>query len=204
MKALLLTIAMVLASAFGASAQVFKIGFRGGVNIANNDFAQISTGDHRVSPLQSNVGYQVALVTRISIPHFLQLSPEFQMVSHTYRYRIDSQFGSSKAQVSVRRFEIPVTVGFRIWALRLFGGPVFSIAQTKEIESIKRDFDVRYDDSKVALVVGAGLELGKFFIDARYNFSPKQTRDKIAIDGISRSAKIKDSGMWQFSAGIFF
>ena len=204
MKALLLTIAMVLASAFGASAQVFKIGFRGGVNIANNDFAQISTGDHRISPLKSDVGYQVALVTRISIPHFLQISPEFQMVSHTYRYRIDSQLGSSKAQVSVKRFEIPVTVGFNIWALRLFGGPVFSIAQTKDIESIKRDFNVYYDDSKVTLMVGAGLDLGKFFIDARYNFNPKQTRDQFVIDGTTRSAKIKDNGMWQFSAGFFF
>ena len=126
------------------------------------------------------------------------------MVSHTYRYRIDSQLGSSKAQVSVKRFEIPVTVGFKIWALRLFGGPVFSIAQTKNIESIKRDFDVRYDDSKVALVVGAGLDLGKFFVDARYNFNPKQPRDKIVIDGTTRSAKIKNNGMWQFSAGFFF
>ncbi len=204
MKALLLTIAMVLATAFGASAQIFEIGFRGGVNIANNDFAPISTGDYRVSHLQSNVGYQLALTTRISIPHFLQISPEFQMVSHTYRYRIDSQLGSSKAQVSVKRFEIPVTVGFKIWALRLFGGPVFSIAQTKNIESIKRDFDVRYDDSKVALVVGAGLDLGKFFVDARYNFNPKQPRDKIVIDGTTRSAKIKNNGMWQFSAGFFF
>jgi hypothetical protein len=126
------------------------------------------------------------------------------MVSHTYRYRIDSKMGSSKAQVSVNRFEIPVTFGFKIWALRLFGGPVFSIAQSKNIESIKRDFDVHYDDSKMALVFGAALDLGKFFIDARYNFNPKQTSDKFEIGGTTRSAKIKDNGMWQFSAGFFF
>ena len=204
MRTLLLTFAMVLTLAFGASAQVFKIGVRGGINITDNNFSQISTGEYRVNHLPSKIGYQVALTTRISIPHFLQISPEFQMVSHTYRYQINSQFGRSDAQVSVKRFEIPVTVGFNIWVLRIFGGPVFRVAHTEKVKSIHRDFDVHYNDSDVALMVGAGLDLGKFFLDTRYNFNPKQARNTIEIGGIGRTAKIKNSGMWQFSAGFFF
>lgn len=204
MRTLLLTLAMVLTMAFGASAQIFKIGVRGGVNITDNNFSQVSTGEYRVYHLPSKVGYQVALVTRISIPRFLQISPEFQMVSHTYRYQINSQIAHSEARVSVKRFEIPVTIGFRIWALRFFGGPVFRVVHTQKVKSNYHNFNVRYNDSDVALVAGAGLDLGKFFLDARYNFNPKQARNTIEIGGIGRNAKIKNSGMWQFSAGFFF
>lgn len=204
MRTLLLTFAMVLTMAFGASAQVFKIGVRGGVNITDNNFSPISTGDYRVSHLPSKVGYQVALVTRISIPRFLQISPEFQMVSHTYRYRVSSQIAHSEVSVAVRRFEIPITVGFNIWALRLFGGPVFRVAQNEKVKNSKSNFKVYHNDADVAFVAGAGLDLGKFFVDARYNFYPKKVSNRIEISGTSRTAKVRNSGMWQFSAGFFF
>lgn len=203
MRTLLLTFVMVLTT-LGVSAQVFKIGVRGGANITNNDFTAISTGEYRVSHLPSKAGYQVALVTRISIPRFLQISPEFQMVSHTYRYRINSPIAHSEASVAVRRFEIPVTVGFNIWVLRLFGGPVFRVAQSEKVKSVKRDFKVHHNDSDVAFVAGAGVDLGKFFLDARYNFYPKKVSYRIEIDGTTRNAKVRNSGMWQFSAGFFF
>lgn len=203
MKNLLLTL-VLLATCCSASAQIFKIGLRGGVNIADDEFAQISTGDYRVSHVKSKAGYQVALVTRISIPRFLQIAPEFQMVAHTYRYQLSGAGTNREVQVAVKRFELPVMLGFNISAFRLFGGPQFRIAQTQKVKNGRAGFDVSYNDSDVALVVGAGFDLGKFFLDARYNFYPQKTRNQIEVGGVARAAKLKNGGMWQFSAGFFF
>lgn len=204
MKTLLLSIAMALMVTLGASAQIFKVGLRGGVNIANNDFEQVSTGDYQIGHIKSKPGYQVALVTRITLPRFVQISPEFQMVAHNYRYRLSGPYSSREVSVAVKRFEIPLIIGVNISALRIFGGPVFRVAQITKVKNGRSGFGVDYDDADVALVAGAGLDLGKFFIDARYNFYPKEIQNRIKVDGVTRTAKIKNNGMWQFSAGFFF
>ena len=135
MRKLLLSLFFAILITASASAQIFKIGLRGGVNITNSSFNQISTGDYRINSLKSKPGYQIALVSRISIPKFVQISPELQMIAHNYRYRV-SGASSGVVKMSVKRLELPVTVGFNISVFRLFGGPVFRLAHSEK--SVKK------------------------------------------------------------------
>jgi hypothetical protein len=203
MRKLLLSLFFAILITASASAQIFKIGLRGGVNITNGTFSQISTGDYRINSLKSKPGYQIALVSRISIPKFVQISPELQMTAHNYRYRV-SGASSGEVKVAVKRLELPVTVGFNISVFRLFGGPVFRLAHSEKSDNKRLGLEVKYNDSDVALVAGAGLDLGRFFVDARYTFYPKKSRNEFIIDHTHRKAQMKNDGMWQFSAGFFF
>lgn len=203
MRTLFTTLCLVL-TAFGtASAQMLRIGVRGGVNIADTRFDQVTLEGCRISRGQDSPGYQVALVTRLTIPKFLQIAPELQFTSHDYSYRISGErYGDVK--ISVKRLELPVIIGFNISAFRLFGGPVFRLAHSEQSNRRDLGFDVHYNDSDVALMAGAGFDIGKFFIDARYVTYPRASYNLFTVDGSRRYVRMKRNWMWQFSAGLFF
>lgn len=182
---------------------MLRIGVRGGVNIADTRFDQVTLGDSRISRGKDSPGYQVALVTRLTIPKFIQISPELQFVSHDYGYEIrGDRYGD--VRISSKRLELPVMIGFNISAFRLFGGPVFRLGHWEKSNRPDLGFVVHYNDSDVALMAGAGFDIGKFFLDARYVAYPRATYNLMSVDGARRYVRMKRNWMWQFSAGFFF
>ena len=60
------------------------------------------------------------------------------------------------------------------------------------------------EESKVAWVAGAGLDIGKFFLEARYVEYPKPSYMNIAAGGSSRKVSLTKNHQWTLSAGFFF
>ncbi len=204
MKVLFTTLCFIAATITASSAQILRIGVRGGVNISDVRFDMVTIGDRTVASAKDSPGYQIALVTRFSIPKFLQISPELQFTSHDYRYTVGGGTRSGEVRVSTKRLELPVMIGFNIKALRIFAGPVFRLSHSEKPNKKYVGLDVKYNDSDVGLVAGVGLDIGKFFIDARYSVYPKTTYNLMSLGSDHRYVKMKRNAMWQFSAGFFF
>lgn len=203
MKVLFTTLCLIVATVTASSAQILRIGVRGGVNLSDVRFDEISIGDYSVSRVKDSPGYQIALVTRFSIPKFLQISPELQFTSHDYRYSVGGA-KSGEVRVATKRLELPVMIGFNIKALRVFAGPVFRLSHSEKPNNDYLGLKVKYNDSDVGIVAGAGLDIGKFFVDARYSVYPKTTYNLMSFGRDHRYVKMKRNAMWQFSAGFFF
>ncbi|MBP3356453.1 MAG: PorT family protein [Rikenellaceae bacterium] len=203
MKTFLTTLILLLAAVGGAGAQTFRVGVRGGLIIDHYSFDRVSVGDAVITPGSSKPGYQLGLVARISIPKFIHFQPEMVFTARNYHYTVAPKGGArGDARVRTARLELPVAVGFNIQALRLFGGPVFRLDHT--VRSNNDAFAVRYNDSDVGLMLGAGLDIRRFFIDVRYTTYAGKTTNWFSYAGQSAQVKIRKDNMWTFSAGFFF
>lgn len=198
---------VLLGLALGAgtvSAQVLKVGIKGGVNTTSYSFKSVTLGDMRVSPgSSSGVGYHLGLAVRLSIPKFLQIQPELLYSTRDYRYAIDSPGTLSRARFSAKRLELPVMVGFNIRAFRLYAGPVFQLTASVR-ESNAQGLEVDYHNSDIAIHAGVGVDIRKFFIDARYTTFTGNRYNQFTGQGVSKRVKITTDDQWYVSAGFFF
>lgn len=205
MKTLFTTLVLTLLIASAAMAQPLKIGLRGGVNTGNYNFSRFDMDGTSIMPVTTmGTGYQIALVTRLSIPKFLQIQPELVYSVRDYGYNLVSDAGVKRVNISSKRMEIPLLVGFNISALRFFGGPVFTLSSSESSNKKSSNFKVKYNTSDVALQVGAGLDIKKFFLDVRYTTNLKSTYHTFTLNDQSHKGKIKSEKLWSFNVGFFF
>ena len=75
------------------------------------------------------------------------------------------------AKYSVNTVQLPVLVGIKLLFLRVFAGPSFNLLTDTSNKSGKEgvSFNSSVTKSAVAFQVGAGVEIGKFNIDIRYD-----------------------------------
>lgn len=204
MKKLNIILLGLALSAGTASAQVLKIGIKGGVNTTSYSFEAVKLGDMRISPgPSSGVGYHLGLVTRISIPKFLQIQPELIYSTRDYRYAINSPGTVSQARFTTKRFELPVMVGFNVRAFRIYAGPVFHLTSSVD-KNHDQGLEVNYHQSDIAVQVGVGLDIRKFFIDARYTTYMGDRYNDFIGQGVAKRVKITSDDQWYISAGFFF
>lgn len=183
-----------------------KVGVRGGVNTGNYSFESITVGDYGFAPAPSKgVGWQAGVVLRLSIPAFVHIQPEFNVVSRDYRLLLTSGSVTRNVNCRVRSFELPVALGFKIGALRLFGGPVFKLDSRQSVEPKGTNFALKYvDHADVALMLGVGVESKKLFFDARYLTYTGDVSAELSYAGGKLKRTVKTDELWQFSAGFFF
>ena len=115
---LLLVVAVVVA--MSASAQVLKVGVRGGMTLSSLDFKPTTIGTATVSKNKDSPGFEAALVVRLQIPKFIFISPELVYGIQEYRYTVVPDGGyARKCRVSSKLLTMPVMAGFSIKTLRL-------------------------------------------------------------------------------------
>ncbi len=204
MRKLIVVLAGFLLGSATATAQVLKIGMKGGINTSSYSFESFDLGDKHISPgSSSGVGYHLGLVMRISVPKFLQIQPELIYASRDFRYVIDSPGTLSQARFTVKRFELPLMVGFNVHAFRLYAGPVFHLASSVEKRN-NQEMDVNYHHSDIALQAGVGVDIHKFFIDARYTTFLGNRYNQFSYQEFSSRVKVSTDAQWYISAGFFF
>ncbi len=198
-----LLLAICLGS-MAAIAQPLKIGIKGGMNLSSYSFDQLQFDNTYITPVKGNTtGYQLGLVMRLTIPKFIHIQPEINYIERGYRFHVN-QGTRQTLELVTERIEVPVTVGFNIAALRIFGGPVFRIASNTRLDKQNKNFSVKFKESDVALQLGAGLDIRKFFLDVRYVTHPETTYENIYYKGSGQKVKVKNDEMWQFNIGFFF
>ena len=65
-------------------------------------------------------------------------------------------------------------------------------------------FKMRYNDSDIAWQMGIGVDIRKFFLDARYTSYFRDTKNTVRISGVNHKFTVTRNDYWSFHAGFFF
>ncbi|SDM32859.1 porin family protein [Kriegella aquimaris] len=154
-KTLLVAVfALVGTAAFAQTGSGF--GIKGGLNYnANGDYFE-STGDAAKNP-DRNVGYHLGIFGKLG--NRVYLRPELVYTKTKSDYDGD--------EFTMSKLDAPILVGVKIIGpLHVFAGPAFQYILNTEFDGIS--IDSVENDFTVGLNIGAGVNLGKFGIDLRY------------------------------------
>ncbi|WP_196893381.1 outer membrane beta-barrel protein [Aureivirga marina] len=164
MKKLILTLAIVLGAIQFSNAQI-AIGAKAGVNFGKTgEFKAFNQLISQSINADNKTGYAFGAWVRVKIPVIgFYVRPELNYV------RIQSEYDvNGNEDYSLDRLDIPVLFGKKFLKVaNVFIGPNFQY-------TLGNDFDagnLREAESKdfsLGLVIGAGVELGKFGLDIRW------------------------------------
>lgn len=203
-KILLLIAALLIVGTATTQAQILKFGVIGGANSHALEFDAVKIGDATISQIdREQYGYQLGAVLRISLPSFIQIQTELIYKETNSRILVNNGSNVVSTSMSMSSWELPVMIGFNIRALRLFCGPVYRL-------STDIDFTQKYNkmsatmSNNVGLQAGAGIDLGKFFIDCRYSTFYSDNKFALNVNGSSGIIKTTSDKSWIINCGLFF
>ncbi len=156
MKRTLLTMAMALMGTglFAQTGPAF--GIKAGVNYnANGDYFE--SAEAAAQDPGRNVGYHLGIFGKLG--NRVYLRPELVYTATQSDYD-DGDF-------KMKKLDIPVLLGTKIIGpLHVFAGPAFQVILDTEFDGIS--IDNVENDFTVGLNIGAGVNLGRFGVDLRY------------------------------------
>jgi hypothetical protein len=162
MKKVLLSAALLVAVCISANAQ-FALGIKGGAN-----FSSINSDNLKSSTV---AGYQAGLFARFGGTFFLQ--PELYVSSTGGNF--NSNDNAYSAKVKFTNLNVPVLLGAKFGPkdldIRIMAGPIYTSVLSNDfsssINSAYTDFG-HYNHSTLGYQAGAGIDLGAFSADLRY------------------------------------
>lgn len=185
-------------------AQRFHVGVRAGVNVSDFSIPAVAVDDALVRNGSSKAGFEAALAARLNITKHLNLQAEFEYGRVNYGFQYYAQGGTRRdITINTNRIEIPVMAGLNFGPVRLFCGPSFRISHNEKSNAPSL-LKVGFNDSKVALTGGAGLNLKRFFLEGRLTGYPKASVNKFTVQGKTESVKAKHDMKWSVTAGLLF
>ena len=200
MKKILLTLAIVIGIIQFTNAQI-AFGVKAGMNFGK-------TGELNYSGLKESINsdnktsFNSGVWIRVKIPVIgLYVRPELNYVRVNSTYDLKGNDGNR--DYSLDRIDIPVLLGVKILKFgTIFIGPNFqytvgndfSLENTKELDS--KDF-------ALGLVIGAGVELGKFGVDIRWEKGLSDSNIKYIDETSSTNFKI-DNKVDQISINLSY
>jgi hypothetical protein len=151
---MVMVVALFSATAFAQSGSGF--GIKAGLNYNGNGDYFESAGDAARNP-DRNVGFHAGIYGKIG--NRIYLRPELVYTSISSDYDNDD--------FKMKKLDVPVLLGAKvIGPLHVFAGPAFQYVLDTEFDGIT--INNVENDFTVGLNIGAGVNLGKFGIDLRY------------------------------------
>ena len=208
MKKIFLTTCVVLAGLTTmysqATSEMFQLGAKGGVNIAN--FSGDDFGD-----AESRTSFHLGLVMEIPLSEKFSIQPEVLYSGQGFTiesFDQDNVFDTDdNIEYQLDYIQVPVILkAYLIGGLSVEAGPTFSFKVNEEIDYQPADDggDIEIDEemsniNTFDLGLAAGLSYkigGHFFLSGRYNYG----FTKILKDS---DADVRNS-VWQFGVGFMF
>lgn len=192
-----------------ALAQPLRFGVRAGLNtgIYSFDDVKLPTGTIKSVADRSN-GYQVGALMRISLPLFIYVQTEMDLVVRDYDFAIQSAGSSPTSYKSVRttRLDVPLLVGFKVLGARFFCGPVWRIYshQHNRQGSSHEPLEVVFDDNSLSAAIGAAIDFNRLFVEIRYQGYLKQTHSRVKLAGTKGELDVDHDQLLQLSFGVMF
>ena len=178
------------------SARVLTFGVRGGVNFTDCSFKPQTVGDTRFSPGSVRAGFDTGFVLRLNLARHLHLQSELDYTFANYEVLA--------GRAADNRIEIPVLLGLRFGAFRLFGGVRFRVTDSSRSNN-QQLLRVKFDSGKSDLVGGIGFDIRKFFLDFRVSgISWDKTRYGFSSGGATRRVEVSRDIVYGASLGFFF
>jgi len=143
-------------------------------------------------------GFHVGLYGKLDLGGFY-LRPELLYTKTTSEYSLNS--GNEDYEIS--KLDIPVLIGFKlIGPINVFAGPSFQYNLENDFKGISAD--KIENDFSVGLHLGAGVEIGRFGVDVRYERGFNSNETEFIGDNISSDTYRLDSRPEQLMFGISY
>lgn len=156
MKKTLLVLVVVLISTAAFSQAGSSFGIKAGLNYnGNGDY--FNSAEQAFENPDKNAGFHVGFFGKFG--NRIYLRPEIVYTS--------TSSGYDEGDLKIKKIDAPILVGVKVVGpLHVFAGPAFQYLLDTEFDGIT--FDDVENDFSVGLNIGAGVNLGKFGIDLRY------------------------------------
>lgn len=168
----------------------FEIGLQAGMHsldLTSGAIALPGTSDNSSLDFkEARYGFQFGLYTRLSLLG-LFVQPSFMLNSTSVDYTLagNGEGGPISAAVNERynKLDIPLVVGLKLAAIRLYGGPVahLHISSSSDLFSF-RGYGQKFKNANYGFRAGAGVDLWKLRFDVSYEGNLSKFGDHITID----------------------
>ena len=166
MKKIIFTLFLILVGLHYSQAQI-DFGIKGGINYNSESYIDVKN-DILDSDSNGKAGFHAGIWTRIKLPIVgFYIRPE--LVYTALKSELTSS-GETIADYDFQKIDIPVLFGKKFLKVaHIYAGPSFQYIidgdiDLKQLGSSK----IETEDITVGLQLGAGIELGKFGIDIRW------------------------------------
>ncbi|WP_026994492.1 porin family protein [Flectobacillus major] len=210
-KSLCILSAMLLILSFSSKAQVFTLGIKGGVNLAQlklgNELTSSSIGSNFQQSLDTKTGYVAGIYARIGNKLFIQ--PEVLVSAKGGTLNIlkgGSTANKETVDVEYTNIDVPLLVGYKFGILRLNAGPMasFNVQSGASLNDAIKGYTTNgvgdaFKNAAYGYQVGGGLDLGALSLDVRYEGSLSEVT---AIDLSNKVNFSQKSNLWQLTLGL--
>ncbi len=192
-----------------------RVGLKGGISAykGNIDFSNVEMNT------DYNSGILTGLFVNFSIHHFISVQPELLYVQKNTGDINGLLNDSDTVESAFSYIDLPVLLQLKFPVNQVFSpfitaGPYIGYLLEAEdtINGVTEDVSEFMKDVHFGLLFGAGVALGRFYIEARYDLGLANTIDEDSflngsnggadfLDEVSVNAKLRG---FQFSAGISF
>jgi hypothetical protein len=192
MKKNLITICVILIATISTSAQIFKLGIKGGINYANQTGTSILVNSKNYKT-EAITNYHIGLLAEVKLGERFSLQPEILYSTQGAKY--DAIGVANDFTNDIGYISIPVMAKINLNnTFSLEFGPQASFLMSKKnevgINSIKNQKDIDF-----GAAAGLGIKITKgIFVQGRY---------VLGLSEASTTAQVKNSVL-QVSAGLLF
>lgn len=187
----------------------FTFGIRGGVNFSQlKTDSQQSVGVNIKQSLDTKTGYVGGIYARIGTKIFLQ--PELIFSAKGGSINVLPQNGTTTQTVAIEytNLDVPLLIGFKFGPLRLNAGPVasFKISDkglNDELKKYSSNVGESFKNASYGYQAGAGVDLGSFCLDLRYEGSLSDISSGDFKDNLMNKVNFSQrSNLWQVTLGL--
>lgn len=204
MKRVIVAFLLAVCVSFPSFAQRFKVGLRAGANLPDYAMSAVSLDDGVLHRGKTKAGFDASLMARLAVTRHLNIQAEFEFLRVGYDFDVETS-GTRRQTVGIRsnRIEVPLLLGIDAGPLRFFGGVAFRLGHNEK-SSVPSLLKIRFNDSDLALTGGAGVNIRRFFIEARITGNPRKARWTAVSSGKTYDLTARHNVLWGLSAGVMF
>ena len=204
MKRLLLILTLLVAISATSRAQTLRVGVRIGANATDLSLPKVSFGERYIVSDNAKVGLESAIMARLNITRHLHLQAEFEYSLSCYQVRYVAPIEQLRVRLHANRIELPLMIGVNIGSMHLLCGTFIRIAHSEK-SSAPNLVKIKFNDSDVGLMGGLGVNLGRFFIEARISGYPRSViHSRVESQGTTEQMRLKRHIRYSLSTGILF
>ncbi|MEX6625733.1 porin family protein [Tenacibaculum salmonis] len=179
MKKIILTTLLFIGGIQFSQSQI-NYGIKAGVNYNSNSFSDVK--DDVLSGGESKTGFHAGIWLRGEIPILgMYIQPElvYTQLNSDVIFKPNTSYVAVKTSYTLNKIDVPVLLGKKIFKFgRVFAGPAFQYIIDGDFgtDEIK---DVEADGFSMGIQLGAGVDLGKFGIDVRWERAFSDTESSL-------------------------
>ena len=155
-KTILALIICLASSAYGWT----QLGFRGGINLANQAYETTATGFE----YSGKIGYLLGVNYEFKFSESIRIRPGIEYALKGTSITING----AEANSNFDYMEIPVDLIYQAGPLHLYTGPYFAFLTSAKSGSL--DLKPNYETMDIGLNVGLGFDISKIGVGAKYGF----------------------------------